>query len=432
MSRDDTVLVQQVLDGNRQAYESLVERYKGIVFARVVGQTGSFAGAEEIVQDAFVEAYLSLDALREPARFPSWLCGIASNVCRHKHRTSGREVAIDEGDRAPSVNATHSEGVVLSLPTDQLPDAVVEADEMATKVTEAIEELPEKYREAILLHYMEGLTYAEMANVLDIPESTVRGRLQVGRDQLREELMPLVQEALEEQRPTSKLTKKVMALLPPLAIATTVSAATGVSSILKGGTMIKALALVGGIVGTGLYFSGIVTVLRWEREPAPTAEVRELAMELTDAGRAPSTSEAGGVADTGAEGDAGVESAAPSQGSGSTHQMVGSGAPGASRKGKTKAGFRMEHTAKDSVISIAYWLPRSVYPDSAYVEITLYDVSGTTVAKSVKGSHSPGTYATQLHKRDLPDGTYFAVLRVNRTRQADVRKMTQVFWDGRN
>ena len=99
-------------------------------------------------------------------------------------------------------------------------DSDYEAEEMRNYVLQAVERLSEKYREVVLLHYMEGLKYREIAEMLDVPESTVLGRLQVGRDQLREDLMPIVEETLKERQPTSELTKKVMAALPPMLLLT--------------------------------------------------------------------------------------------------------------------------------------------------------------------------------------------------------------------
>ena len=81
MSRDDTVLVRQVLDGNRQAFETLVERHKGLVFARVVGQTGRFAGAEEIVQDAFMKLWEVREKLKDDSNLKNYLYTITKNNC---------------------------------------------------------------------------------------------------------------------------------------------------------------------------------------------------------------------------------------------------------------------------------------------------------------------------------------------------------------
>lgn len=97
-----------------------------------------------------------------------------------------------------------------------LPDEALEKTETKETVIAAVDALPDIYRKSLLLHYMEGMTYPEIAAFLDIPESTVTGRLQVARNRLRDELMPLVEDTLLEKRPTPQLTLKIMAALPPL------------------------------------------------------------------------------------------------------------------------------------------------------------------------------------------------------------------------
>ena len=127
MIEADAVLVQQVIAGDSQAFEFLVDRHKGVVFARVVSKTGRFDGAEDTVQDAFVEAYLHLNRLKEPAKFSSWLCGIAVNLCRQGQRARRREVSIDQDSDPDGESSDHSNRVVLPLPSSLLPDAALEA-----------------------------------------------------------------------------------------------------------------------------------------------------------------------------------------------------------------------------------------------------------------------------------------------------------------
>ena len=216
----DGILVRQVLSGNKDAFEPLVERYKGTVYALVVGKTGNFTYAEDIVQGTFVEAFQHLKSLKDPARFRAWVRGIAMNLSNEWIRKRKRNVPIDDLDNSKEA-AIHSEVLPESyvrLPT--APDGDYEMEEMRNYVLRAVERLPERYREVVLLHYMEGLKYREIAEMLEVPESTVLGRLQVGRDQLREELLPIVEETLKEQQPTSELTRKVMAALPPMLLLT--------------------------------------------------------------------------------------------------------------------------------------------------------------------------------------------------------------------
>jgi hypothetical protein len=120
---------------------------------------------------------------------------------------------------------------------------------------------------------MEGMTYPEMATFLEVPESTVTGRLQVARNRLRDDLMPLVGEALQEKRPTSKLTRKVMSALPLMLYATTTEAT--LLAKLKGSKMLNMIGfLCAGVIGTGVYFGGIETVIDWRAQQNAVEDVK--------------------------------------------------------------------------------------------------------------------------------------------------------------
>ncbi|MYC14921.1 MAG: sigma-70 family RNA polymerase sigma factor [Gemmatimonadetes bacterium] len=208
MSKRDAEQVQKVLSGDQTAYEPLVEAYQGRIYAFVAGRIRNFSATEDIVQNAFVEAYMHLKSLKSPEKFSGWLRGIALNLSNKWIQQKRPVVSID--DTSQDVTPEISE-----LPLPDLPDEVLEKTETKEAVTAAVDALPDIYRESVLLHYMEGMTYPQIAAFLDIPESTVTGRLQVARNRLRDELLPLVEDTLREKRPTSQLTRKVMAALPP-------------------------------------------------------------------------------------------------------------------------------------------------------------------------------------------------------------------------
>lgn len=265
MDATDGILVRRVLSGDKDAFEPLVERYKGMVYALVVGRTGNFDAAEDTVQTTFVEAYRRLKSLKDPAKFRAWVWSIAMNLSNEWNRKRKPNVPIGDLDdsKEASLHGEVLPDTFVRLPTP--PDSDYEKEEMRNHVLRAVERLPEKYREVVLLHYMEGLKYREIAEMLEVPESTVLGRLQVGRDQLREDLMPIVEETLKEQKPTSELTKKVMAALPPMLLLTPDSIWASAKRFFSrspywrtGGILTAA------VVGTGIYYSGFVAMVQWE------------------------------------------------------------------------------------------------------------------------------------------------------------------------
>ena len=206
MSKRDAEQVQKVLAGDLAAYEPLVEAYQGRIFAFVAGRIRDFSATEDIVQNTFVEAYMHLKSLKSPEKFSGWLRGIALNLSNKWIQQKRPVVSIDETsqDLTPEIS---------EFPLPDLPDEALEKTETKEVVIAAVDALPDIYRESVLLHYMEGMTYPEIAAFLDIPESTVTGRLQVARNRLRDELMPLVEDTFRDKRPTPQLTRKIMLAL---------------------------------------------------------------------------------------------------------------------------------------------------------------------------------------------------------------------------
>ncbi len=398
MSKRDAEQVEKVLAGDQAAYKPLVEAYQGRIFAFVAGRIRDFSATEDIVQNAFVEAYMHLKSLKSPEKFSGWLRGIALNLSNKWLQQKRPVVSIDETSRdiTPEVS---------ELPLPDLPDEALEKTETKEAIIAAIDTLPDIYREAVLLHYMEGMTYSEIATFLDIPESTVTGRLQVARNRLRDELMPMVEDTLREKRPTRQLTRKVMAALPPLLYAVPTQAS--LLAKLKGTGMIKIMGIIGaGIAGTGLYFGGISAVLNWGQENNEPSQVPQIQLELeTPAQNEQSIPEKTDETD-------GTKSSQQD-----VKQEVQSDFNTTSGETQTeKLDFRMESTPQDSLVKIVYWIPETIYSDSVFVEIDFYNRHGARAAKPVNKTHAPGSYTAFLSKRGLPDGRY--LVRLSATQQS--------------
>ncbi len=398
MSKRDAEQVQKVLAGDQAAYKPLVESYQGRIFAFVAGRIRDFSATEDIVQNAFVEAYMHLKSLKSPEKFSGWLRGIALNLSNKWLQQKRPVVSIDETSRdiTPEVS---------ELPLPDLPDEALEKTETKEAIIAAIDTLPDIYREAVLLHYMEGMTYSEIAAFLDIPESTVTGRLQVARNRLRDELMPMVEDTLREKRPTRQLTRKVMAALPPLLYAVPTQAS--LLAKLKGTGMIKIMGIIGaGIAGTGLYFGGISAVLNWGQENNEPSQVPQIQLEL----------------ETPAQNEQSIpEKTDETDGTKSSQQDVKQEVQSDfnTTSGETqieKLDFRMESTPQDSLVKIVYWIPETIYSDSVFVEIDFYNRHGARAAKPVNKTHAPGSHIAFLSKRGLPDGRY--LVRLSATQQS--------------
>jgi RNA polymerase sigma factor (sigma-70 family) len=144
------------VDGSRERVTAVV--------ARMVGREE----AEDVVQEALLHAYLGLSRLREPARFTSWLCAIAVNLAKMRLRSRGRRPEL------------------LGLRDNA--GAPAEDRELLELVRDAVELLPGGQRDVVLMHYVDGLSCAEIASVLGSSPGAVRARLHRARAQLRTEL----------------------------------------------------------------------------------------------------------------------------------------------------------------------------------------------------------------------------------------------------
>jgi len=408
MSKRDAEQVQKILSGDQAAYEPLVNAYQGRIFAFVAGRIRNFSATEDIVQNAFVEAYMHLKSLKSPEKFSGWLRGIALNLSNKWIQQKRPIVSID--DTSQDVTPEISE-----FPLPDLPDEALEKTETKEAVIAAVDALPDIYRESVLLHYMEGLTYPEIAAFLDIPESTVTGRLQVARNRLRDELMPLVEDTLREKRPTPQLTRKIMVALPPLLYAVPTQAS--LLAKLKGTGMIKIMGIIGaGIAGTGLYFGGISAVLNLEQENTEPFQVPQIQLELENL----------------AQNEQSVpEKTDETEGVESSRQEVQSDSNTSGDTQTEKLDFRMETSSQDSLVKIVYWIPETVYSDSVFIELDFFNIQGARVAKPVNKTHAPGSYTAFLPKRGLPDGIYLVRLSANRSQKNAMNHALNLIWTNR-
>lgn len=175
---DEDAIIARCLAGERKAYAVLVERYKDMVHTLVYRMVGDADEAEDISQDAFVRAYLSLRDFRGASRFSTWLCRIALNRCKDILRRREREVGFAEGrDGEPRVPDVKDER--------ETPPVALERRERERVLQRALARLPVKYREAVALRHIEGLDYQEIGTILGIRAGAAKVRTFRGREMLR-------------------------------------------------------------------------------------------------------------------------------------------------------------------------------------------------------------------------------------------------------
>jgi len=187
----DAVLMLRVKRGDRAAFVELVEKYKQPVMNLVYRTLRDEAEAEDLAQNVFLQVYKSAKRYESRAKFSTWLFTIARNLCLNEIRRRSRHPA-------DSLEETHAEHESRDGGTRQQfedkssvpPPEKLLHSELAQKIEEALAELPENQRTAILLCRQEELSYEEIAGILGCSLSATKSLIHRGRETLKEKLKP--------------------------------------------------------------------------------------------------------------------------------------------------------------------------------------------------------------------------------------------------
>lgn len=175
----DQELYQLVYDakrGNIEAFTQLVKRSKGSVYRQALAMVNDATEAEDIVQEAFVKAYFSLAKLESEYAFAAWLTRIVSRLCHDRVQKRKREQQLTRknlDELIPAPDASHGSA---------------EQMQWQINIRGALQKLSVEHREVIVLRDIQGFSYDEMSNILQIPAGTIKSRLHAARLALRNEL----------------------------------------------------------------------------------------------------------------------------------------------------------------------------------------------------------------------------------------------------
>lgn len=170
----DQAIVERVQQGDKEAYNILVLRYQHKVCDIAYKYVNNYVDANDIAQESFIRAYRALANFRCESSFYTWLYRIVSNTAKsyleqnQKHRYS---VDVDD----PEFDSQQDvKGLLIS---NDSPDALLESDELHKIVSQAMEDLPEDLKRAIVLREVEEMSYEDIASIMDTPIGTVRSRI---------------------------------------------------------------------------------------------------------------------------------------------------------------------------------------------------------------------------------------------------------------
>lgn len=186
---DDHELIRRTLDGEREAFSELVKRYQGRAYGVAIGIVGNRDDALDVVQDSFVKAYSALKNFRFDAKFYTWFYRLLTNKAIDKMREISRNPGTSFDETWMTKEEGHGTG---DSEFYERPDDVASRKELREIMKEAIQSLPERHRTVILLREVEGLSYQEIAEILDISIGTVMSRIYYGKEKLRDLLSEFV------------------------------------------------------------------------------------------------------------------------------------------------------------------------------------------------------------------------------------------------
>lgn len=198
----EAALIQASLKGNGAAFEGLVAKYQSMVCAITYGATGDISISEELAQEAFVKAWKDLAQLRELTKFKAWVCSITRTTISNYRRREKKNLIS-------KATPLESAGAISADVPD--PGHNLMAKEQQAVVAQALLQLPESYREPLILFYRQNQSTRQVAEQLELSEDNVRTRLHRGRKMLREQVVAMVEKTLANSAPGKAFTAAVMA-----------------------------------------------------------------------------------------------------------------------------------------------------------------------------------------------------------------------------
>ena len=189
----DLELVRRVQRGDSAAFDLLVRKYQHRITALIGRYVADWSECQDVAQDTFLRAYRALGNFRGDAQFYTWLYRIAVNTAKKALMDMKRNPVISENALRGNEDDDETSRLGHELTSEETPETVLAAREIAQAVNAAMEALPDDLRQAVTLREIEGLSYEEIATAMDCPIGTVRSRIFRAREAISAKVRPLLE-----------------------------------------------------------------------------------------------------------------------------------------------------------------------------------------------------------------------------------------------
>ncbi|MDT8880475.1 RNA polymerase sigma factor RpoE [Halomonas saccharevitans] len=194
----DQQLVERAQKGDSRAFDLLVKKYQHKIIGLISRYVHDHAEVQDVAQEAFIKAYRALGKFRAESAFYTWMYRIAINTAKNYLVSKGRRPPGSDLDIVDAEIVDHSG----RLADAETPEAAMARDQLESAIFEAIEALPDDLRTAITLRELDGLSYEDIAAIMQCPVGTVRSRIFRAREAVDQHIRPLVTTARNQESVT--------------------------------------------------------------------------------------------------------------------------------------------------------------------------------------------------------------------------------------
>ena len=192
----DQLLVERAQKGDQKAFGLLVAKYQRKLARLLSRMVRDASEVEDLAQETFIKAYRALGSFRSESAFYTWLYRIGINTAKNYLAAQGRRVPTTTELEAEDAEGFDDAGLLRDLDT---PERLMQTRQVAEVVNAAMQALPEDLRAAIMLREIDGLSYDEIAEVMNCPIGTVRSRIFRAREAIAEKLKPMLDVASDKR-----------------------------------------------------------------------------------------------------------------------------------------------------------------------------------------------------------------------------------------